>query len=823
MLIRKCRNAIVLLRRGTMERQNRSSNPLGGRYERISYKQEICAVGVTALFLFLFIALISYSPHDNSLFHYGGGRHLTENWAGLVGAHIASVLFLVFGLTVYGILALLLLPAYRLFFAPIPQQYQGKWQRRLQAVALCGTVIVSAMIFDLSGLLFHGVSAGGLFGAWGARWLEVWFGAQGALVCTISFAWICLCYGFKISFSHLFLMFWDVLVKVARFCAQTIRGVIWRLSVKRGASGPSAGQEQTITPVAAPEDDFWAAVMSNEAHGAANDMSEQALQVVTLNEQIKTAEDRFAAKKIATESRYTRFLSKPYVYAPNSVLKSNLFVGKDGQPSIYAIIMTMKRETSSIKKSAHFFMLPEVTPGGEQGSVVCQQVVDDATQRSALLESKLLHFGVNGKVTAVKPGPVITLFEYKPDIDSKISKITALEDDLAMALTANSIRIIAPIPGKDAVGFEIANNVRTDVLMERVLQSKEWATTKARLPIMFGVDVVGNPVIQDLSSMPHLLIGGSTGSGKSVGLNVMLMSLLYKLSPEVLKLILIDPKRLEFTPYAGIPHLLFPIVTQPTQAISVLKWVVHEMESRYECMAKAGVRNMSEYQAWYKQACKTKDKDMTAFRPLPFLVVIIDELADLMMVGGKDVETHIVRIVQMARAAGIHMIIATQRPSVDVVTGLIKINFPSRIAFRVSSKVDSRTILDGQGAEKLLGRGDMLFMHSASPELKRVHGAYVTDQQIEAIAQFWRDQAEPEYIDINEVVALDQQKNGQDYQDELYGQVLDFIKHNDEISISMVQRQYRIGFNRSARLIEKLEGEGLVAPAQGSKPRKVLR
>ena len=788
----------------------------------VSYKREIGAVAWSALFLFLFISLASYSPYDNSLFHYGSARHGFENWAGFLGAHIASILFLVFGAAVYGLLALFLVPAYRFFFSKYGDTEERFLPCRLQVLALASMVLLSAIILDLCGIIFHGGSAGGLFGAWAASWLAFCCGTQGTLIAASALSWICLCYGLQISLINLWVKVWGGLTFVAGMMFQALRGAIWYLATRRQ---PVAAQPQPVEiPVTeeAKDLDFWAAVTSGQPQSSEEGHGE-ALQGIALDDQIETVEARWITKKIATVPRHTKLFTVPFAYVPNSVLNKNIFILGDGQlQSLYAVMMTINQGAPQLKKKRIGFVLPEVTVGQEQAAVTNQQVVDDATQRSTLLESKLLHFGVKGKVASVKPGPVITLFEYKPDIDSKISKITALEDDLAMALTANSIRIIAPIPGKDAVGFEIANNTRADVLMERIVQSKEWTNAKARLPILLGVDVVGNPMIQDLVSMPHLLVGGSTGSGKSVGLNVMLMSLLYKMSPDMLKLILIDPKRLEFTPYADIPHLLFPIVTQPAKAISVLKWVVHEMESRYECMSKAGVRNMGEYQAWYKQASKTKD-DMTAFRPLPFLVVIIDELADLMMVGGKDVETHIVRIVQMARAAGIHMIIATQRPSVDVVTGLIKINFPSRIAFRVSSKVDSRTILDCQGAEKLLGRGDMLFMHSASPELKRVHGAYVTDEQIETMAQFWRDQAEPEYIDMSEVVALDQKQEGQDYQDELYDQVLDFIKQNDEISISMIQRQYRIGFNRSARLIEKLEGQGLIAPAQGSKPRKVLR
>jgi S-DNA-T family DNA segregation ATPase FtsK/SpoIIIE len=342
------------------------------------------------------------------------------------------------------------------------------------------------------------------------------------------------------------------------------------------------------------------------------------------------------------------------------------------------------------------------------------------------------------------------------------------------------------------------------------------------LPLVLGVDVVGKPVIEDLIKMPHLLVGGATGSGKSVGLNTMLVSLLCCKKPEDLRLILVDPKRLEFTPYADVPHLLFPIVTEPNRAVQALKWVVQEMEERYEIMSHVGVRNVVEYKKFEQDGRSAPDGFL--LKPMPFIVVIIDELADLMIVAGKEVETQIVRIAQMARAAGIHMIVATQRPSVDVVTGLIKVNFPSRVAFRVSSKVDSRTILDAQGAEKLLGRGYMLYMNSASSELRRVHGAYLSDAEIEKLADFLRDQAKPQYLDLLEVLKNTDEKVGVGVvEDELYPEILNFVKTSEEISISMLQRKYSIGFNRSARIIEKLELDGIIAPAQGSKPRKVLR
>ena len=433
-------------------------------------------------------------------------------------------------------------------------------------------------------------------------------------------------------------------------------------------------------------------------------------------------------------------------------------------------------------------------------------------QRAKILEEKLERFGVSGKVVSIKRGPVVTLFEYKPHIDSKISKIIALEDDLALALQALSIRIIAPIPGRSVVGFEVANKHRKGVFLASVLQSPIFKQYSGALPLALGQDTIGNTVFVDLARMPHLLIAGSTGSGKSVALNAMLVSLLCKLSPDQLRLILVDPKRLEFASYADIAHLLFPIVTNPKDAAPILRWVVRTMEERYECMAEYGVRSIDDFN-------KLGLSDQEA---IPYIVVIIDELSDLMMTTGKEIEDLIARITQMARAAGIHMIVATQRPSVDVITGLIKVNFPSRISFRVTSKIDSRTILDCSGADKLLGRGDMLFLDSCEASLRRIHGAYVSDNEIAELVTHIRKERPTDYLDISKEMPVKDDLL-HDTDDELYQQVITFLDSIDEISISLLQRKFRIGYNRSARIIDQLEIQGFIEPSTGSKTRKVIR
>ncbi len=470
-----------------------------------------------------------------------------------------------------------------------------------------------------------------------------------------------------------------------------------------------------------------------------------------------------------------------------------------------------EQKFETLKKS---YELPKL-PVKKIEQKVLQEKQDALAQQAQTLEEKLAQFDIQGSVVAMHAGPVVTLFEYQPDIKVKVSRILSLEDDLAMALKALSIRIIAPIPGRSVVGFEVANQHRQDVVMARILQSDDFKKYTGALPMIFGQDTLGNDVIADLAKMPHLLIAGSTGSGKSVALNAMLVSLLCSLQPHELKLIIIDPKRLEFAAYDGIAHLLFPIVTDTKKAIPILKWVVQTMEKRYEIMAKFGVRNLGDY-----KIAAQKNKDM---EEMPFMVVIIDELADLMMTAGKAVEDSIARIAQMARAAGIHMIIATQRPSVDVITGMIKVNFPNRVAFKVTSKIDSRTILDAGGAEKLLGRGDMLFLDASKSHLVRVHGAYISDHEIHDVVAQIKKQATVQYLDVVDQFTQHESEDFFDGDDELYKEIVQFIQEIDEISISMLQRRFRIGYNRSARFISILESKGLIMTVDGGKTRRVVK
>lgn len=435
-----------------------------------------------------------------------------------------------------------------------------------------------------------------------------------------------------------------------------------------------------------------------------------------------------------------------------------------------------------------------------------------------LLEKKLLDYRVEGQVVAVQPGPVVIQFEFEPAPGTKVNRIIALQDDLARSMAVVSVRVAGNVPGKNVIGIEIPNEEREMVLMYEILASKAFADKKKKLPLALGVDIAGQPVVTDLVKMPHLLVAGTTGAGKSVSINTMICSMLMTYSPKDLRLIMVDPKMLELSMYDDIPHLLVPVVTNPHKAAKALAWAVYEMERRYQLMSEAKVRNLE----GYNQAVDaSKDSEIER---LPFIVIVIDELADLMMVAGKEVEQAICRIAQKARAAGLHLILATQRPSVDVITGLIKANLPSRLSFQVSSKIDSRTILDQMGAEQLLGQGDSLFL-SAGRDLIRVHGAYVSDGEVLGLVDHLKAQGEPEYRhEVFEVKSPDEQLQGagDDEKDSKYDEAAGLVVEKGQCSVSMVQRYLRIGYNRASRIVEQMEQDGLVTPPGSGGMRKVL-
>ncbi|TIU34735.1 MAG: DUF87 domain-containing protein, partial [Mesorhizobium sp.] len=477
---------------------------------------------------------------------------------------------------------------------------------------------------------------------------------------------------------------------------------------------------------------------------------------------------------------------------------------------------------------------------------------DALEQNARLLEGVLEDFGVKGEIIAVRPGPVVTLYELEPAPGIKSSRVIGLSDDIARSMSAIACRV-AVVPGRNAIGIELPNAKRETVYLREILASRDFETTKAKLALALGKTINGEAVIVDIAKMPHVLVAGTTGSGKSVAINTMILSLLYRLKPEECRLIMIDPKMLELSVYDGIPHLLTPVVTDPKKAVVALKWTVREMEDRYRKMSKVGVRNIDGFNARVSQADKKGEKIsrtvQTGFdrqtgeaiyetenldlEPMPYIVVIIDEMADLMMVAGKDIEGAVQRLAQMARAAGIHVIMATQRPSVDVITGTIKANFPTRISFQVTSKIDSRTILGEQGAEQLLGMGDMLYM-AGGGRIQRVHGPFVADEEVEKIVAHLKLQGVPEYLDaITEDDGEDDDEpsgkggsgggnsNFED-SDDPYDQAVSVVLRDGKASTSYIQRRLGIGYNRAASIIEKMEKEGIVGPANHAGKREIL-
>ncbi len=484
--------------------------------------------------------------------------------------------------------------------------------------------------------------------------------------------------------------------------------------------------------------------------------------------------------------------------------EDNIKIKKPQQTFIFE--KTEKKETIKDQK---IFKFPSVELLKNNPNKINISEIEKNRPNAEFMEKILLDFGIDGKIKRINNGPVVSLYEFEPAPGVKVSKIINLSDDLARNTSSTSARV-SIIPGKNTVGIEIPNELRESVYLKEIISNERFRKKDIKLPIALGKSISGLPVIGDLTSMPHLLIAGTTGSGKSVCINTIIVSLLYKLSPENCKFILIDPKMLELSSYEGIPHLLTPVITDAKKATAALGWTVREMNNRYKLMSKVGVRNIDGYNEKHKLK-------------MPYIVVVVDEMSDLMLVAGKEIENYIQKLSQMARAAGIHIIMATQRPSVDVITGTIKANFPTRVSFQVSSKIDSRTILGEQGAEQLLGKGDMLFMSSAN-RIVRIHGPYVSEREIEQITSVLRAQGEPDYI---EEITLDNKNDNNSLgvdedSDELYAQALDIIKSEGKASTSFLQRKLQIGYNRAARIIDMMEEKGVVSKANHVGKREVL-
>lgn len=763
----------------------------GSRSRFTCYKKELIALLSGVGVLFLSLSLFSYNPQDSSWFFYSSQIKSVSNWCGTVGAHMASLFIYLFGMAAWVIIPMLAFVAYT--FA-MQKSVREEWER---LVACIGLLLSVAALCSFHGFDLYrtAIPGGGYIGYAVATLSYNLFDWLGSALFLYTMMYLCMVLLFR--FSGMYLVQYGLHAITAtyqrfiaphvRACASFIRGKIHSF-ILQPAANAGRNMWKLITQPAQSENVIYQEepTMFVPAEAESNSVTGDEIQ-----ENIGIAEDSLSEQMYGIEMQ--------------------------GEPGIDTAIDSgfgdlPAQEVHSDQQKSYGLPSLDIFIGVEDKR-------DDVTykseleQRARILEEKLERFGVYGNVVSIKSGPVVTLFEYQPQIDTKLSKILALEDDLALALQAMSIRIIAPIPGRSVVGFEVANKNRKDVLLSRAIQSDEYKNFEGALPLILGEDTIGSTVIVDLARMPHLLIAGSTGSGKSVALNTMLISLLCKYSPEELKLILIDPKRLEFASYADIAHLLFPIVTDPKRSAPILRWVIKQMETRYEKMALLGARNIFDYNKIVARQGEEK---------LPFIVVVIDELSDLMLTVGREIEDLITRITQMARAAGIHMIVATQRPSVDVITGLIKVNFPSRVSFRVTSKGDSRTILDCGGADKLLGRGDMLFLDSTASVLRRVHGAYVTSREIDQVVAHIHAQQDVEYLDVSQELSTHEADISQE--DEiLFKHVLGYLQEVDEISISLLQRRFRIGYNRSARIIDMLEAQGLIMPADGGKTRRVIR
>jgi len=488
-----------------------------------------------------------------------------------------------------------------------------------------------------------------------------------------------------------------------------------------------------------------------------------------------------------------------------SAVKSNLFLKPKIQIKSKPLTEEVKIKPQEVKIGDYH--LPSLDLLESPPPLEARQIKEDLTANARILEDTLDDFGISVKVTDIEQGPIITRYELEPAPGVKLNRIVALSDDIALAMKAQSVRIVAPIPGKARVGVEVPNIQSSFVYLKEVLMSSEFQKSDSKLTLALGKDIAGQPVMADLGEMPHLLIAGTTGSGKTVCMNSLILSMLFKATPQELKFLMVDPKMVELAPFNGLAHLLCPVVTDAKKASVALNWVVNEMEGRYQLLAKLGVRNIEAYN-------NKQEK-------LPYIVVIIDELADLMTVARDQIENAITRLAQLSRAVGIHLILATQRPSVDVITGVIKANFPARISFKVASKVDSRTVLDMNGADKLLGRGDMLFLRPGESKLIRAQGSLLDDKEIDRIVDFIKSQAEPVY---DEEILKEQQKsvyvNGE--KDEFYDQAVKIIMESGQASVSILQRRLRLGYTRAARIIDMMEQEGIIGPFEGSKARKIL-
>ena len=735
---------------------------------------EFLGVALFAVALFSVIALATYDQTDAAWFFSTVSTTPPANFGGQVGAFLAELCYQLVGFSAYLLPFVLFVVGWHYFWCrPINAFYT-------KAIGLVLTLACSAsfLAFAFSALDTGSRSfrPGGYIGSWLAGFLDEYLNRTGSLILILTLLFLAVLLTTQVSFGRLFNIAGAKLEQVGSDLGDSLRG--------RWAERRRARQRQEVVKKHLERTGASSARTEILAKGASAPSNRQ-------------------KKKVRTR--------RPKTPNPAPAIKSH-----QGEALPLPLSEPASRTPAERRKGG--FTLPPLSlldPPRAQQKFDERELLENAR----LLEGKCREFSVQGSVMQIHPGPVVTTFEFKPDAGVKYNKVTSLADDLCLAMQAESI-LIERLPGKSTVGIQIPNRVREQISLRQMLESQPYRNSESKLTLALGRMIHGEPIAGDLSTMPHLLIAGATGTGKSVGMNAMLTSILYRASPEDVRLILIDPKRLELGMYENIPHLLTPVVVEPKLAANALRWAVHEMENRYKQLATEGVRNLAQYNRNIRIRLK-ENPAQEPLKPLPSIVLAIDELADLMMIARNEVELSINRLAQMARAVGIHLILATQRPSVDVITGLIKANLPARIAFRVSSKIDSRTILDGNGAEQLLGRGDMLYLPPDSSRGVRVHGPYISEQETARVCGFLRKQGKPTYN--GEITAEENPADGVTFEkDDLYDQAARLVVTAGQASSSYLQRRLRIGFSRAARLVDMMEADGLIAPSSGSKAREVL-
>lgn len=741
-----------------MEKNNIQKKPGSNKWN------EIQAVLLFAAALLIFISLISFNFSDLKQFTSRPNVPV-GNLAGIFGVYFASALFITMGLSSYVMPLLVLSWAIARLYGITPQKIHFK---------VFGTfflILASSSLFSImaSGTNSFRFSLGGIVGLSFSDFLIKYLGKGGAiLVIAVLFVLSLL-----LATEFLLLPFLSGVYRKLKGLPDTVKdGIV----VMKAGHKDAAGKKPVIN------------------------IAPQVSKRITT----KDFRDDVVLKDKKEE--------KPRIIVAPVVKREPVKAPASQTTSTHAI--------SGMGKDSTGFKLPGFDLLASPPPIENRRIKEDFEATARILEETLRDFDIEGRVVEINKGPVITRYELEPAPGVKVHRITSLSDNIALAMKAQSVRIVAPIPGKGTIGFEVPNSTSALVFIKEVIDSKEYRENNSVLKIALGKDIAGTPVIADLSKMPHLLIAGATGSGKTVCVNAAIISLLYNSTPDDLKFIMVDPKRVELAVFNDLPHLLSPVVTDVKKVASTLAWVVSEMDSRYELFAKYGVRNIALYNEKYGGSGAKLAEGQPA--KLPYIVVVIDELADLMMVARDDVENTITRLAQLSRAVGIHMMIATQRPSVDVITGIIKANFPARISFKVASKVDSRTVIDANGADMLLGRGDMLFIEPGATRPTRAQCSLISDKEIESITNFLKAQRPPQYV---EAITEIQKKPGafkKFDKDEVYEEAVKLILESKQASVSVLQRRLGLGYTRAARLIDMMEDEGIVGPYQGSKPRDLL-